>query len=69
MATIYNIAGTTSHSFTLGDGITIFYGLADPTDDMGNIGDIYVRLKMKSQDQTIYDIVETQDDLNNYPSK
>ena len=44
MATIYNMAGTTSHSFTLGDGTTIFYGIASPSDDMGKIGDIYVQM-------------------------
>ena len=45
MATIYNMAGTTSHTFTLGDGTTIFYGVATPSNDMGKIGDIYVQTK------------------------
>lgn len=47
MATIYDIAGTTSHTFTLGDGTTIFYGVANPSDSLGKVGDIYVRMTMK----------------------
>ena len=50
MATIYDLAGTTSHSFTLGDGTTIFYGIANPNDEMGKIGDIYVQMNKDTSD-------------------
>jgi len=51
MATIYNMAGTTSKTFTIGDGgITIFSGIGTPIDEMGNIGDIYVQKEIDNSD-------------------
>lgn len=68
MATIYNMAGTTSHSFKLGDGTTIFYGLADPLNDMGNVGDIYVRMTKKMSNELDFDDVDSYENLLNYPN-
>lgn len=69
MATIYNMAGTTSHTFTLGDGTTIFYGISNPTSDMGKIGDIYIQMNKKLSNESEYDVVETQQELNDYPTQ
>ena len=62
MATIYDIAGTTSHTFTLGDGTTIFYGIATPSDDMGKIGDIYVQMKKELYGVNIVKYATSADD-------
>lgn len=81
MATIYDIAGTTSHTFTLGDGTTIFYGKANPTDDMGKIGDIYVQMNKEiygtdtvkylthAEDPASTDPEEDLNNLEDYPSE
>ena len=66
MATVYSITGTTSHTFTLGDGTTIFYGKTDPSKEMGKIGDIYVRMTKLEKDFVIVDDMEERD---NYPSE
>ena len=47
MAELINLAGTTSHSFTIGeDGVTTYHGKIDPSIEIGKPGDIYI------QDQT-----------------
>ena len=45
MSTLYDLAGTTSHSFKVGgpDGINISFGKSKPEDNWGNVGDIFVR--------------------------
>lgn len=68
MATIYNMAGTTSHTFTLGDGTTIFYGIANPIDSMGKVGDIYISMNKKLSNENDYDDVETQQELIDFPA-
>ena len=42
MSSIYDISGTSHHSFQIGDGPTIYYGNIEPTNDIGKIGDIYI---------------------------
>lgn len=43
MASIYDIAGTSCQSFTIGNGVTIFYGQKTPHNNAGKVGDIYVQ--------------------------
>ena len=44
MAELINLAGTTSHSFTIGeDGVTTYHGKATPPIEVGKPGDIYIQ--------------------------
>lgn len=59
MASIYDISGTSHHSFKIGDGPTIYYGNIEPTNDIGVIGDLYIfnndniaNMYLKSSDGT-----------------
>ena len=44
MAELINLAGTTSHSFTIGeDGVTTYHGKGTPLIEIGKPGDIYIQ--------------------------
>lgn len=61
MATIYNIAGTTSKTFQLGNGTTLIYGPASPTNKMGKPGDIYIQINKEIPN------VETAEEIDDLP--
>lgn len=49
MASIYDIAGTSCQSFTIGNGITIMYGENPPLVQNGKVGDIYVQTHITTE--------------------
>ena len=52
MAEIINLAGTTSHSFTIGeDGVTTYHGNIVPSLSVGKPGDIYIQDTTEIEDQ------------------
>lgn len=65
MAELINLAGTTSHSFTIGgsDGITKYFGNCVPTNDIGKVGDLYIQVKTPVEG---FDSVADLSALNNY---
>ena len=52
MAEIINLAGTTSHSFTIGeDGVTTYHGNIVPSLSIGKPGDIYIQDTTEIEDE------------------
>ena len=65
MATIYNMAGTTSKTFQLGNGSTLICGSASPTNEIGHPGDIYIQLYKELSN---VDLAEKISDIPSNPS-
>jgi len=52
MAELINLAGTTSHSFTIGeDGVTTYHGNIEPAKEVGKPGDIYIQDTTEIEDE------------------
>lgn len=65
MATIYNMAGTTSKTFQLGNGSTLICGSASPANEIGHPGDIYIQLYKELSN---VDLAEKISDIPSNPS-
>lgn len=62
MAEIINLAGTTSHSFTIGqDGVTTYYGTYVPPIELGRVGDTFIQTKIELEDEQGERTGETED--------
>ena len=53
MASVYDISGTSHHSFKIGDGPTFYYGNVEPMVSIGNVGDVYILTATETNNSVI----------------
>ena len=53
MASVYDISGTSHHSFKIGDGPTFYYGNIEPSSSIGNVGDVYILTTAETNNSVI----------------